>query len=47
MIDISMEALIFLTLCVWALILFVVSAVEKRKRARNEEWRKASLRRWN
>jgi uncharacterized membrane protein YsdA (DUF1294 family) len=47
MIDASMEVLIFLTLLVWVLILFVFSAVEKRKRARNEAWRKDSLRRWN
>jgi uncharacterized membrane protein YsdA (DUF1294 family) len=47
MIDTSMEILIFLTLFVWVLILFVLGAVEKRKRARNEAWRRDSLRRWN
>jgi hypothetical protein len=47
MFDTSIEVLIFLTLFVWVAILLVLGAVEKRKRARDEAWRKDSLRRWN
>jgi uncharacterized membrane protein YsdA (DUF1294 family) len=47
MFDTSMEVLIFLTLLVWVAILLVLGAVEKRKRARNEAWRRDSQRRWN
>jgi hypothetical protein len=45
--DLQTDLLISLTFFCWALALYLVNVRGKRKKARDEAWRRDSERRWN